>query len=71
LIAHNAILAHAQTVQLYRSKYQATQKGTIGIVLNTAHFYPLDENNQDDIIAAQRGYGNTKQSSFYDMLYLI
>jgi len=56
LIAHNAILAHAQTVQLYRSKYQATQKGTIGIVLNTAHFYPLDENNQDDIIAAQRGY---------------
>lgn len=56
LIAHNAILAHAQTVQLYRSKYEELQKGTIGIVLNTAHFYPKDVNSAADIDAAQRGY---------------
>ncbi|RYG96599.1 glycosyl hydrolase family protein, partial [archaeon] len=33
LIAHNAILAHASATQLYRSKYQSVQQGTIGIVL--------------------------------------
>jgi beta-glucosidase/6-phospho-beta-glucosidase/beta-galactosidase len=57
MIAHNAILAHAKTVQLYRQKYQSSQQGTIGIVLNTAHFYPKDENNLDDVAAAQRAYG--------------
>ena len=57
MIAHNAILAHAKTVQLYRNKYKSSQHGTIGIVLNTAHFYPKDENNPDDIAAAQRAYG--------------
>lgn len=56
-IAHNAILAHAQTVRVYREKFQSTQKGTIGIVLNTAHFYPLNEANPEDRAAAQRGYG--------------
>jgi len=55
LIAHNAILAHAQTVQIYRTKYQESQKGTIGIVLNTAHFYPKDTANAEDQAAAQRG----------------
>lgn len=44
-------------MQLYRTKYQQTQKGTIGIVLNTAHFYPKDPNNPDDVAAAQRAYG--------------
>ncbi|RYG68821.1 glycosyl hydrolase family protein, partial [archaeon] len=57
LIAHNAILAHASATQLYRSKYQSVQQGTIGIVLNTAHFYPLDESNPEDVEAAARGYG--------------
>lgn len=56
-IAHNSILAHATTVQLYRSKYQSTQMGTIGIVLNTAHFYPKDPTRLADIEASQRAYG--------------
>jgi beta-glucosidase len=56
-IAHNAILAHASVVQLYRSKYVATQGGTVGIVLNTAHFYPNDPNNAADVETAARGYG--------------
>jgi len=58
-IGHNAILAHAKTVQLYRTKYQAVQQGTIGIVLNTAHFYPKDPSNPEDVAAAQRGYGKS------------
>ena len=40
-IAHNTILTHASVANLYRSTYQPTQKGIIGIVLNTAHFYPM------------------------------
>lgn len=55
-IAHSAILAHAATVNLYRTQYQAKQQGKIGIVLNTAHFYPLTQ-SAEDIQAAQRGYG--------------
>lgn len=44
-------------VKNYRDNYMPTQKGTIGIVLNTAHFYPRDPNSAADIEAAQRGYG--------------
>ncbi len=57
VIAHHAILAHAQVVDLYRSEYKPTQKGLIGLVLNTAHFYPKDKKNPEDIVAAARGYG--------------
>lgn len=56
IIAHSAILAHAQVVRLYRAKYQTVQQGSVGIVLNTAHFYPKDPSNPDDLAAAQRGY---------------
>jgi beta-glucosidase len=55
-IAHNTILAHASVVNLYRSKYQPAQKGVIGIVLNTAHFYPADAGSAEDEQLAQRGY---------------
>jgi beta-glucosidase/6-phospho-beta-glucosidase/beta-galactosidase len=56
VIAHNAILAHASVYRLYEQKYKSTQKGTVGLVLNTAHFYPQDPSNADDVKAAQRGY---------------
>lgn len=55
-IAHNAILAHASVWQLYHTKYTA-QAGTVGIVLNTAHFYPNNPESADDVEAAARGYG--------------
>ena len=45
--------AHAQTVDLYRTKYQATQLGIITITLNSDWSEPLT-NSQDDIDAAQR-----------------
>lgn len=56
-IAHSALLAHAQVVNLYRTKY-AAQGGEIGIVLNAPHFYPKDSSSAEDIEAAARGYGN-------------
>lgn len=33
--AHNQLLAHAAAVKVYRDKYQPTQKGRIGITLNS------------------------------------
>jgi len=56
LIGHNAILAHATVVNLYRTQYKPTQNGLIGLVLNTAHFYPKDRKNPEDLAAAARGY---------------
>lgn len=53
--AHNILLAHAKTVNLYRTKYQPTQHGKITIVLNTAHFYPAT-NTPADIAAVQRTF---------------
>ncbi|XP_048231823.1 beta-glucosidase 17 isoform X2 [Ricinus communis] len=35
IVIHNMILCHATAVKLYRQKYQATQEGTVGIVLTT------------------------------------
>jgi len=54
-IAHSALLAHAQVVNLYRTKY-AAQGGEIGIVLNAPHFYPKDSSSAEDNEAAARGY---------------
>ncbi|VVA27900.1 PREDICTED: beta-glucosidase [Prunus dulcis] len=33
MVAHNQLLAHATAVELYKKKYQASQKGLIGITL--------------------------------------
>lgn len=54
LIAHKLLLTHGYVVKLYRDMYKEKQKGTIGIVLNTNHFYPKDPENEDDVKAAKR-----------------
>ncbi|OMP10181.1 Glycoside hydrolase, family 1 [Corchorus olitorius] len=41
-MGHNLILAHAHAVQIYRRKYQATQKGKIGITVNTSWYKPFN-----------------------------
>ncbi|PIA43806.1 hypothetical protein AQUCO_01800092v1 [Aquilegia coerulea] len=54
ITAHNQILAHAAAVRVYKEKYQAHQKGKIGITLVTVWYEPLNESIADDIDAAQR-----------------
>ncbi|KAG6505132.1 beta-glucosidase 22-like [Zingiber officinale] len=53
IVAHHFLLAHASVVKLYKSKYQAVQKGWMGINVYTFWFYP-DTNSSADIAATQR-----------------
>ncbi|XP_010257808.1 PREDICTED: beta-glucosidase 44-like isoform X4 [Nelumbo nucifera] len=53
IAAHNMILCHAVAVQIYREKYQAHQKGRIGIVLDFIWYEPLTRRKADQY-AAQR-----------------
>ncbi|KAG9143865.1 hypothetical protein Leryth_011513 [Lithospermum erythrorhizon] len=52
IVAHNLILSHAAAVQRYR-KYQAKQKGRIGILLDFVWYEPLTRSKADQY-AAQR-----------------
>ncbi|KAL5543971.1 hypothetical protein UlMin_007755 [Ulmus minor] len=47
IVAHNLILAHAASVRIYKMKFQATQKGEIGISLNTKYFEPFSDSLED------------------------
>lgn len=53
IVAHNLILSHAAAVKRYREKYQATQKGRIGILLDFVWYEPLSYTEADEA-AAQR-----------------
>ncbi|KMS96727.1 hypothetical protein BVRB_8g200320 [Beta vulgaris subsp. vulgaris] len=53
IAAHNVILAHATAVNLYRTKYQEKQRGSIGIVQNAIWFEPIS-NSPLDKLAAER-----------------
>ncbi|KAJ0094905.1 hypothetical protein Patl1_17280 [Pistacia atlantica] len=47
IVGHNSLLAHAAAVKVYRTKYQMSQKGQIGIALNSIWAIPLTESNAD------------------------
>ncbi|KAK1388192.1 Beta-glucosidase 44 [Heracleum sosnowskyi] len=53
IVTHNTILCHASAVQRYREKYQKTQEGRIGIVLDFVWYEPLTRGLTDEY-AAQR-----------------
>ncbi|XP_004295228.1 PREDICTED: beta-glucosidase 12-like [Fragaria vesca subsp. vesca] len=53
LVSHHLLLAHAAAVQVYKEKFQAKQKGLIGIVVNTGWFMPYSDSKRDHD-AAQR-----------------
>ena len=54
IAAHNILNSHAAAVELYREKYQPTQKGLMGMTLNQDWGEPLDPDNPADVAAAQR-----------------
>ncbi|XP_020580786.1 beta-glucosidase 18-like [Phalaenopsis equestris] len=41
--AHNVILSHATAVNIYRTKYQSKQRGSIGIVVSTTWYEPYED----------------------------
>ncbi|CAM0904207.1 unnamed protein product [Alopecurus aequalis] len=45
---HHLLLAHATTVRLYKEKYQAVQKGEIGITLVSNWYVPFSPSNSDN-----------------------
>ncbi|XP_017978572.1 PREDICTED: beta-glucosidase 47 isoform X3 [Theobroma cacao] len=51
--AHNIILSHAAAVDIYRTKYQKQQRGSIGIVMNAIWYEPIS-NSFEDKQAAER-----------------
>lgn len=53
IVSHNLLLSHAATVRLYKQKYQASQKGVIGITLVCYWMVPKSESTADKE-AAQR-----------------
>uniref|UniRef100_A0A1J3FMS6 Beta-glucosidase 16 n=1 Tax=Noccaea caerulescens TaxID=107243 RepID=A0A1J3FMS6_NOCCA len=53
IVGHNLLLAHGAAVKVYREKYQATQKGQIGIALNTEWHYPYSDSSADRAAAAR------------------
>ncbi|KAJ6767308.1 BETA-GLUCOSIDASE 45 [Salix purpurea] len=53
IVAHNIILAHATAVDIYRTKYQREQRGSIGIVMHCMWFEPIS-NSTADKLAVER-----------------
>lgn len=51
--AHNALIAHATAVDIYRKKYKKLHKGIIGIVLNQDWAEPFTD-DESDVKAAER-----------------
>ncbi|KAM7502636.1 hypothetical protein LguiB_001540 [Lonicera macranthoides] len=47
LVSHNQLLAHAIAVRLYKRKYQASQKGKIGITLVSTWMVPYSNSTLD------------------------
>ncbi|WVZ03052.1 hypothetical protein V8G54_023858 [Vigna mungo] len=54
VVTHHLILSHAAAVKVYREKFQVSQKGQIGVTLNSAWVLPLSQ-SKEDIEAAYRG----------------
>eukprot|EP01018_Ginkgo_biloba_P017521 Gb_07480 [translate_table: standard] len=53
ITGHYALLSHVAVVELYRNKYQAKQKGSIGLAILANWIVPLT-NSSKDIAATQR-----------------
>ncbi|CAN8287832.1 unnamed protein product [Cochlearia groenlandica] len=56
IVAHNQLLAHAETVSLYRKRYKNSQGGKIGTTLIGRWFVPLNPTSNLDKAAAIRAF---------------
>ncbi len=63
IAAHNALLAHAATVDLYRKQYKESHMGRIGIVINHDFGWGMSANSAEDQEAAERH--NVFQSAWF------
>lgn len=54
IVAHNIIIAHAQTYKIYKSKYRSRQKGQVGITLNIGWAQPKNTSDAADWEASER-----------------
>ncbi|GAB2287685.1 hypothetical protein Dimus_022051 [Dionaea muscipula] len=54
-VAHNLLLAHAYAVDLYKQRYQASQKGVIGMSISSNWYLPM-KNTTADFKAVTRAY---------------
>ncbi|XP_043816954.1 beta-glucosidase 13 isoform X1 [Manihot esculenta] len=52
-VGHYQLLAHAAAVEVYRKKFQKSQKGQIGITLNAGWFVPFTESSNDHKAASR------------------
>lgn len=53
IAAHHALLSHAYAAQTYRTKYQPTQGGIIGVDIDSSFALPYNASNPDDVAAAE------------------
>ncbi|XP_052193360.1 beta-glucosidase 12-like [Diospyros lotus] len=51
IVGHNLLLAHAEAVKRFKTKFQASQKGEIGLTLVVGGMYPVSNN---DLLASKR-----------------
>ncbi|WCJ19268.1 beta glucosidase 12 [Euphorbia peplus] len=51
IAGHYLLLAHAAAVELYKEKYQISQKGQIGISLNSVWMVPYSNSHKDKLAA--------------------
>ncbi|KAL6197958.1 hypothetical protein ACLB2K_027750 [Fragaria x ananassa] len=72
IAAHNIILSHAAAVNIYRTKYQKKQEGSIGIVMNAVWYEPISSSLEDKLAAerAQSFYINCfpARSTLFEVL---
>ncbi|KAL0355841.1 UNVERIFIED_CONTAM: Oleuropein beta-glucosidase [Sesamum radiatum] len=55
IVGKNLLLAHAEAVESYKTKFKESQGGTVGIALNSVWYVPYDRNSEEDIKAVRRG----------------
>ncbi|KAL0342701.1 UNVERIFIED_CONTAM: Oleuropein beta-glucosidase [Sesamum calycinum] len=54
IVGKNLLLAHAAAVESYRTKFEDSQGGKIGIALNSVWYVPYDKNSEEDKKAVTR-----------------